>query len=281
MKVCTTIQEIRQELSGLRHSHKIGLVPTMGALHNGHLSLVRSCKTSTEVCVASIFVNPAQFNNAEDLEKYPRTAEKDAELLSSVGCDFLFLPNANEIYPEKPEATIDLGTITKELEGKFRPGHFNGVSLVVSKLFNIIQPHEAFFGQKDLQQFYVIQKLIEQLNFNIGLNMVQTEREANGLAMSSRNQRLSRADREEASLIHQSLQSAKAELSSSLSIHSAKQLVRELFGGSNRFTLEYFEVVDTSNFKPLEKIENKEKVAMCIAAEIGGVRLIDNLLLIS
>lgn len=231
--------------------------------------------------MATIFVNPAQFNNAEDLEKYPRTAEKDTALLKAAGCDFLFMPSTSEIYPEKPEATIDLGTITKELEGKFRPGHFNGVSLVVSKLFNIVQPHEAFFGQKDLQQFYVIQKLIEQLNFDIGLNMVQTERETNGLAMSSRNQRLSVADREEASLIHQSLLAAKTKLNNTLSISSAKNLVRELFEASNRFTLEYFEVVDTSNFTPLKKIENKEKVAMCIAAEIGGVRLIDNLLLIS
>lgn len=281
MKVCTTIQEIRQELSTLRHSAKIGLVPTMGALHNGHLSLIKSCKSSTDICVATIFVNPTQFNNAEDLEKYPRTAEKDAELLRSAGCDFLFMPETREIYPVKAEVEINLGPITEELEGKFRPGHFNGVSLVVSKLFNIIQPNEAFFGQKDLQQYYVIEKLIRDLNFNIKLNMVQTEREANGLAMSSRNLRLSKADREEASLIHQSLQAAKAELNNTLSINFAKQLVRELFSDSVRFTLEYFEVVDTSSFKPLEKIEDKEKVAMCIAAEIGGVRLIDNLLLIS
>lgn len=279
MKVCHSIPEIRQQLGDIRNTSIIGFVPTMGALHQGHVSLVRASKENANVTVASIFVNPTQFNKIEDLEKYPRTLERDLEQLNSAGCDFVFVPEAHEMYPGKPEIKIDLGPITGELEGKFRPGHFNGVGQVVSKLFNIIQPDIAFFGQKDLQQFYVIKKMIDELNFPVQLQMVSTQREPNGLAMSSRNMRLSEDDQEHASLLFRSLLEAKELLKTSNDVKQAKSIVRELFDNSNRLELEYFEVVQTTDFKPLNTVIEQDKTALCIAAEIGGVRLIDNLLL--
>ena len=279
MKVCHSIPEIRQQLGDIRNTSIIGFVPTMGALHQGHVSLVRASKENANVTVASIFVNPTQFNKIEDLEKYPRTLERDLEQLNSAGCDFVFVPEAHEMYPGKPEIKIDLGPITGELEGKFRPGHFNGVGQVVSKLFNIIQPDIAFFGQKDLQQFYVIKKMIDELNFPVQLQMVSTQREPNGLAMSSRNMRLSEDDQEHASLLFRSLLEAKELLKTSNDVKQAKSMVRELFDNSNRLELEYFEVVQTTDFKPLNTVIEQDKTALCIAAEIGGVRLIDNLLL--
>jgi len=281
MKVCYTIQDLREHLASVRNTSKIGFVPTMGALHQGHISLVQDSKMKADITVASIFVNPAQFNNSEDLEKYPRTLESDLAKLNSAGCDFVFVPEASEMYPTIPDIRIDLGTITSELEGKFRPGHFNGVGLVVSKLFNIVQPHFSFFGQKDLQQFYVIKKLVDELNYSLELVMVATQRETNGLAMSSRNMRLSDSDKQEASLLYKALKEGQKRLLSTSDVTETKTLVKELIGTSDRLQLEYFEVVQTTDFKPLELVQIKEKTALCIAAEIGGVRLIDNLLLIS
>lgn len=281
MKVCKTIADLRSELSAFRTSSKIGLVPTMGALHNGHLSLVETARKQADVTVASIFVNPAQFNNPEDLIKYPRTLEDDLKKLEAAQCDFVFTPEVDEVYPSKPEVKINLGPITNQLEGKFRPGHFDGVGLVVSKLFHIVQPDIAFFGQKDLQQFFVIKKLVDELNFPIDLHMVTTEREASGLAMSSRNLRLNPADQEEASLLYKALKRAQSMLLGSSEVAPVKLAIAELFNQSARLELEYFEVVDTSNFKPLDRVKEQSKTAICIAAEIGEVRLIDNLLLIS
>lgn len=281
MKVCHTIPQIRAALTQLRPIGKVGFVPTMGALHEGHMSLVAEAKNNAEVVVASIFVNPTQFNNPEDLEKYPRTLDVDLEKLEGHGCNLVFVPSVNEMYSANDDVKIDLGSITRQLEGAFRPGHFDGVGLVVSKLFNIIQPDMAFFGQKDLQQFYVIKKLVEALNFPIVLKRVTTVRETNGLAMSSRNMRMNDSEKQEASLLYQSLLLSQQSLRTEPKVALAKQKVEELFQESERLQLEYFEVVDTSSFKPLEIVLEPEKTAMCIAAEIGGVRLIDNLLLIS
>ncbi|NVK82923.1 MAG: pantoate--beta-alanine ligase [Cytophagia bacterium] len=281
MKVFNTIQDLRAYLSDFRNNSKIGLVPTMGALHQGHISLVNESKKQADITVATIFVNPTQFNNPEDLEKYPRTLKGDLEKLQAANCDVVFAPETKEVYPNKPEVSINLGAITKELEGKFRPGHFDGVGLVVSKLFHIVQPDLAFFGQKDLQQFFVIKKLVDELNFPLQLQMVPTERELNGLAMSSRNMRLSETEKEEAGLLYESLKEAQKSLLSSPSTLTVKATIEELFKKSERLSLEYFEVVNTSDFKPLQVVTEKEKTALCIAAEIGGVRLIDNLLLIS
>lgn len=254
----------------------------MGALHEGHLSLVKMSVEAGDLPVASVFVNPTQFNNPEDLEKYPKNLDQDLKMLESAGCQAVFAPSVEEMYPFVPDLTINFGSLETELEGKFREGHFKGVGLVVSKLFNIIQPDHAYFGQKDLQQYYIIQKLIQQLSFPIQLRMAPIMREAHGLAMSSRNERLSESDRNEAALIYQSLQEAQKELLKSTSnISAVKQRIHELFKTSDRLTLEYFEVISTDDFKPLKKIKNKATTALCIAAEIGQVRLIDNLLLIS
>ena len=253
----------------------------MGALHAGHISLIEQAKSATDITVASIFVNPTQFNNREDLALYPRTLEADLRKLEEAGCDYVFTPSTDEMYPQSSEVTLKLGSIANELEGKFRPGHFDGVGLVVSKLFNIVQPQKAFFGQKDLQQYFVIQKLISEFNFPVHLFMVPTKREPGGLAMSSRNERLASSDRQEACLLYQALQKAQQLLLQEHSIEQAKKEVKELIASSGRLQLEYFEVVSTADFKPLKKVENKQSTALCIAAEIGGVRLIDNLLLIS
>ena len=191
------------------------------------------------------------------------------------------MPDVEEVYGHKKAVEINLGSITEELEGKLRPGHFNGVALVVSKLFNIIQPELAFFGQKDVQQFFVIQKLRDALNFNIELEMVPTRREKSGLAMSSRNLRLSQADAQEASLIYTCLKMAKENLLKGTSLKSVKDSILELFESSERLALEYFEAVSIDDFKPLTVVEEKSKIVLCMAAVIGNVRLIDNIPLFS
>lgn len=282
MKIFKSISEIRNFVGKLKaKGRQIGLAPTMGALHEGHLTLIHSSNQRCDITIASIFVNPAQFNNKEDLEKYPVSIDQDLEKLKEAGCGAVFLPETHEIYPFETTIQIDFGILSSQLEGKFRPGHFNGVGLVVSKLFNIIRPHCAFFGQKDLQQFFIIKSLRDQLNFPIELVMVPTVREPNGLAMSSRNLRLNQEEKEEAALLLSSLMQAQKVLLSGKSVNQAKAEVQELFSSSKRLALEYFEVIHTSDFKPIEQIRDKENTAMCIAAEIGEVRLIDNLMLIS
>ncbi|MFY0594149.1 pantoate--beta-alanine ligase [Roseivirga sp.] len=282
MKIFETIAEIRQEIHVLRsNNHSIGFIPTMGALHHGHLALIKASKNTCDITVASIFVNPTQFNKPEDLINYPRTNSEDLKKLQDAHCDIVFTPADEEMYPAPVSLTVKLSTISNELEGKFRPGHFDGVGIVVSKLFNIIQPDQAFFGQKDIQQYFIIKELIEQLNFPIKLNMVPTVRETNGLAMSSRNMRLNNQQREDASLIYRCLKTARHSLLTKTLINDVIRYAEELFMNQERLQLEYFEVVDTKDFKQATDTTKREKIALCIAAEIGGVRLIDNLMLIS
>ncbi|MDB4447769.1 pantoate--beta-alanine ligase [Roseivirga sp.] len=282
MEICRTIIEVRNILQKTREAKKsIGLVPTMGALHQGHLKLIEASKKKCDFTVASIFVNPTQFNNPEDLTKYPKTIDEDIIKLTDTGCDALFLPSDEEIYPSPPSLKIKLDNIGEQLEGKFRTGHFDGVGLVVSKLFNIIQPDQAFFGQKDIQQFYIIKALVDQLNFPIQMNMVPTMREPNGLAMSSRNMRLSTEELMEATLIIKTLNKAQERLLSGIDTITVRAEVQKLFAASDRLALEYFEIVNTDDFKPTQQLKDQEKIALCIAAEIGQVRLIDNLMLIS
>jgi len=282
MEICRTIIEVRNILQKTREAKKsIGLVPTMGALHQGHLKLIEASKKKCDFTVASIFVNPTQFNNPEDLTKYPKTIDEDIIKLTDTGCEALFLPSDEEIYPSPPSLKIKLDNIGEQLEGKFRTGHFDGVGLVVSKLFNIIQPDQAFFGQKDIQQFYIIKALVDQLNFPIQMNMVPTMREPNGLAMSSRNMRLSTEELMEATLIIKTLNKAQERLLSGIDTITVRAEVQKLFSASDRLALEYFEIVNTDDFKPTQQLKDKEKIALCIAAEIGQVRLIDNLMLIS
>jgi len=280
MNTFKKIRELRAELLNHRlKNKKIGLVPTMGALHQGHISLVEKAKESSDLVAVSIFVNPTQFNNPEDLEKYPRNIERDLDLLREAGCNIVFAPEVAEIYAAPHDLKINFGALESSLEGKFRPGHFSGVGQIVSKLFNIFQPNNAFFGQKDLQQFFVIKKLIDQLSFPIDLHMVPTKREANGLAMSSRNERLTQGERLEAGLIFKTLQESADAILNGTPINLVIERTNELFKQNQRLTLEYFEVVETDNFTGIPSVSDPKKTALCIAAEIGKVRLIDNLLL--
>ncbi|WP_323757579.1 pantoate--beta-alanine ligase [Roseivirga sp.] len=280
MNTFKKIRELRAELLNHRlKNKKIGLVPTMGALHQGHISLVEKAKESSDLVAVSIFVNPTQFNNPEDLEKYPRNIERDLDLLCEAGCDIVFAPEVAEIYAAPHDLKINFGALENSLEGKFRPDHFSGVGQIVSKLFNIFQPHSAFFGQKDLQQFFIIKKLIDQLSFPIDIHMVPTKREANGLAMSSRNERLTQGERLEAGLIFKTLQESADAILNGTPINLVIERTNELFKQNQRLTLEYFEVVETDNFTGIPSVSDPKKTALCIAAEIGKVRLIDNLLL--
>lgn len=188
MKVIYTKNELFSLIEGYKKEGKcVGFVPTMGALHNGHLSLVKACKNSCDIAVTSVFVNPTQFNDPEDLKRYPRTPEKDAELLKTAGCDLVFMPSVEEIYPEKDTRKFDFGYLETVMEGAKRPGHFNGVGQVVSRLFDIVQPHKAFFGMKDFQQVAIIKNMVNQLKYNIEIIPCPIVREESGLALSSRN----------------------------------------------------------------------------------------------
>lgn len=279
MIVFEKIQDLRAHLNVTHSTKRIGLVPTMGALHQGHLSLVALAQKSCELVVVSVFVNPTQFNNPADLAKYPSDFNKDKALLEAAGVDVIFAPSPQEIYPEKPSLTISFGPLEQQLEGEFRSGHFAGVGIIVGKLFNIVQPNHAFFGQKDLQQFYIIKKLVDEMNFDIELTLAPIIREQHGLAMSSRNERLSTSDRADAALIYQTLNQAKENIRNGLPLRQVTAKVFELFANHERFKLEYFEVINTKNFESIEDTESAESIALCLAAEIGGIRLIDNLLL--
>lgn len=280
MEIIHSIKVLKDYLSSLDRGITKGLVPTMGALHLGHLELVKSAKKISDITIATIFVNPAQFNNPEDLEKYPIQTDKDLEMLSASACDVVFIPDRNELYPTKPSIRIDFGTLETSLEGEFRPGHFAGVGLIISKLYNLVQPDHAFFGQKDIQQYHVIQKLTQELNFPVQVHMVPTVRESSGLAMSSRNLRLSSNEQKEAALIYKCLKSAQKDLVANKNIDQVKNELKEQFEKSNQLELEYFEIVDTNNFLPLSTIQYPQTTALCIAAIINNVRLIDNLPLI-
>ncbi len=256
----------------------IGLVPTMGALHEGHLSLVRASKGENEVTLATIFVNPIQFNNASDLEKYPRTLENDLLLLEKSGCDALFAPDEQEMYASPPSIKMDFGNLEKVMEGAFRPGHFSGVGVVVAKLFNIIKPNHAYFGQKDLQQFLVIQQMVKDLSFPIRVHACPIIRESDGLAMSSRNVRLSPQNRPVAAQLYQALLRAK-EMAPKEGVEKTKQMVASFIGQNSAFTLEYFEIADGVSLASVADIASHKRVALCIAVYLDGVRLIDNVVM--
>lgn len=264
-------------LHSIQNEKTIGLVPTMGALHEGHLDLVKKSKVECDVTVVSIFVNPTQFNNPEDFAKYPNTLTADLKKLEAVGTDFVFLPNTSTIYPEKPVLTLNFGELEHVLEGEFRPGHFNGVGIVVSKLFHLIRPDKAYFGQKDLQQVAVIKRLTKDLSFNIELIVVPTRRETDGLAMSSRNLRLNPVERTQALILHSSLSKAKDELLAGKSWLEVRTQISRDFDEALFVKLEYFELVDPEYFNQFETFDPEKKSSICVAAYLGSVRLIDNL----
>jgi pantoate--beta-alanine ligase len=263
-----------------KNSRKIGLVPTMGALHEGHLSLFERSGKENDVTVGSIFVNPIQFNNPADLEKYPKPLEKDLKMLENIGCDAVFMPSVQLMYPSRPIININFGAMEHVMEGKFRAGHFNGVAIVVAKLFHIIQPDRAYFGQKDLQQYLIIQQMVRDLSFRIELTACPIIRETDGLAMSSRNIRLSNEKRKVAGKLKASL-----DLAASLVFNSPLALIKEkvaqFLSQYPDISLEYFEIADNETLAEVKDVKAHKGIALCIAAHLDGVRLIDNLLLIS
>jgi pantoate--beta-alanine ligase len=280
MEIFKQIAPLKAYLKGLKRQGKtIGLVPTMGALHEGHLSLVKASQSHNQITVSTIFVNPTQFNNPADLLKYPRTIERDTQLLKEVRCDVLFSPENEELYPEKSIVKLDFGHLDKVMEGQFRPGHFSGVGLIVSKLFHIIEPDHAYFGQKDWQQFAVISRLVDELKFNLKVHSVPTLREQDGLAFSSRNLRLNPEQRVNAGVFYQALLRAKKEIKDGKKIPDVKNLVRDLVEKKTDVKHEYFEVAESANLNLLENVNGAKRPIMCIAGYVGDVRLIDNMFL--
>ncbi|HEU5292219.1 MAG TPA: pantoate--beta-alanine ligase [Cyclobacteriaceae bacterium] len=262
-----------------RLGQTVGFVPTMGALHEGHLSLIQASKRDNPITISSIFVNPAQFNNPADLEKYPRTPDMDIAMMEKVGCDALFFPDNGVMYESESTVRFDFGNLERVMEGKFRPGHFSGVALVVSKLFHIVEPDYAYFGQKDWQQFAIIRQLVHELKFNVKLKSVPTLREPDGLAMSSRNMRLTKTQRKKAVLLYQSLMQASDMLKNGSAIAAVKLKVHQMLDKDPEIKLEYFEVADSENLKLLNSVEEAVSPILCTAAFIGDVRLIDNMFL--
>jgi len=271
------IKEIKSLISKLKSENKtIGFVPTMGALHEGHLSLIRESKKQCDATVVSIFVNPTQFNDKSDLEKYPRTLEADLVLLQNLECDIVFTPDVDEMYPEEDTRDFDFGFLETVMEGANRPGHFNGVAQIVSKLFDIVEPDFAFFGKKDFQQVAIINSLVENYNYNVKIIACPIKRENSGLAMSSRNERLTKSDRIEAALINKLLKTS-VEKSKTNSVAEVKEFVENEFSKNNNLDLEYYEIVDDKTLKSINDWNESKNITACIVAHIGGVRLIDNI----
>ena len=278
MKIFNTKAELEQHLSALKHNGlRIGFVPTMGALHQGHLSLINLAKQQTDVVVCSIFVNPTQFNEPKDLELYPKPIANDIEKLESVACDILFKPATSEMYAENEQWVLDLDGLDLLLEGEQRPGHYQGVTQIVKKLFDCVQPHRAFFGQKDYQQFLVIEKMVKKLAMKVELVMCPIVRESDGLAMSSRNIRLSAEERKNALAIYQTLCWMKDHFGH-YGLDELKTLGTEKLRKSPGIVLEYLEICDGDSLL-VATDQNPQKLVVLVAAKLGNTRLIDNILL--
>ena len=283
MKSFSLIKEIQAALKKERsRSKSIGFVPTMGALHEGHLSLIRQSEEENDITVSSIFVNPIQFNNPQDLIKYPRTLKADLALLESAGCDYVFTPEVKEMYPVEPDGSPvkDFGQLETVMEGKFRPGHFKGVAIIVKKLFDIIQPDTAYFGKKDYQQLMIIHSMVDQLKLPIEVIGCPIIREPDGLAMSSRNMQLSIGERKIAPLIFQVLTKTKQK-AGNMPVKDLKSWAIKKLTAEPTFTVEYFEIVDKQTLLPLDSWKKKDNALACTAVYLGGVRLIDNIELFS
>ncbi len=279
MQIFTKIEALKAYLRQKRaNKQTIGLVPTMGALHAGHLFLVESSKAENQVTVGTVYVNPTQFNNASDLDKYPRSIESDMALLEKGGCDALFYPDNQEMYAKTSTVKIEFGDLDRVLEGKFRPGHFSGVALVVSKLFNIVQPDIAYFGQKDFQQFKIISRLVEELKFGVQLRCIPTLREPDGLAMSSRNLRLNEEERRKAIILFQSLSYAKEAIEQGKAWHRIKEDIQAKWDKEKGTKLDYVELADQENLILLDNVKDATSAIMLMAGFVGEVRLIDNMM---
>lgn len=255
---------------------KIGFAPTMGALHEGHLSLYKAAKKENDEVISSIFVNPTQFNNPDDFQKYPKTLEKDIELLEKAGVDAVYVPNVEEMYPDGLNSKkYDFDGLENEMEGKYRPGHFDGVGTIVEELFRQVQPHNAYFGEKDYQQLAIIKKMVEKTKLPVKIHGVPTLREEDGLAMSSRNVRLTETQRKEATIIYETLTKVK-EWFKVISLEEIKQKVTDIFRNSN-FELEYFVIADEETLKEANAIDEDKEYRAFIVAYADTVRLIDNM----
>ena len=259
---------------------QIGFVPTMGALHNGHLSLLKQCCAENDISIASIYVNPTQFNDSRDFQNYPRNFQNDMALLEKNGCDILFLPDDKEMYPEPDARQFNFGAMGSVMEGKYRPGHFNGVAQIVTKLFDAVNPHRAYFGRKDFQQLAIIRKLTKNYNYPVEIVECPTIRESDGLAMSSRNTLLTPDQRRAAPVIYQTLCKV-CEMKDQNNIDTIQTFVEKSINSNPFLQLEYFQIVDTFTLDSLTRLTPEIPTTACIAVFAGNVRLIDNIELIS
>jgi len=279
MKIITNPKIMQLESFKNKAKHKsIGFVPTMGALHQGHLSLIHAARKENEVVVVSIFVNPAQFGPKEDLKRYPRPVKRDLELCKNAGVDFIFNPNPNQMYPQGYKTYVSVEQLSQVLCGKSRPGHFRGVATVITKLFNIVQPDRAYFGQKDAQQSVIIKRLVEDLNFTAKVKVLPIVREAQGLALSSRNSYLSPKEREVGLVLSRALKLAKELIFKGTK--DTKKIVsamRKLIAKEELAKIEYIEIIDSKNLKYLKRISGR--CFIVLAVWIGKTRLIDNILI--
>ena len=275
MKIFKTQRTLKDYLSSIQGEFEVGFVPTMGSLHQGHLSLIQNAKKRCDIVVCSIFVNPTQFNKVSDFTNYPKDSLEDIELLQTAGCDILFLPNdVNEVYQNEEKVSLELGNIVNVLEGEHRPGHFDGVIRVVKLLFDIVQPDKAFFGLKDFQQFLVIQKMAKVLNMEIEVLGCDIIREDNGLAMSSRNKRLSNIELKNALVLQKALHHCK----NNFGKIGLQDLQAECFGILQKESEpEYFEICDAESLLPITEESHPENIRAFTATSIGEIRLIDNI----
>src|SRR6266403_1422779 len=279
MKICTTSEQARDVCRAARRAGaRIGLIPTMGALHGGHLSLVRAAKGQSNFLAVSIFVNPLQFGSTEDFSTYPRTFERDRDLLKHEGVDLIFVPSVAEMYPKDAVTYVNVEGLSERLDGRSRPGHFRGVTTIVAKLFHIIEPDAAFFGQKDAAQLAVIRRMVRDLNFPVEIVACPILRESDGLAMSSRNAYLNREERGRALVLQHSLHQVRQEFQAGERI-AAKLIsaAKEVFAREPQVALDYFEIIDPETLDPVERIAQRTLVA--VAAHVGPTRLIDNTVL--
>lgn len=276
MKVFTKNAELSREMA--RGAGRTGLVPTMGALHEGHLSLVEKCRAECDRAVVSVFVNPTQFNDPNDLKNYPRTEEADLALLEKTGVDYVLMPSVEDIYPQKDTRVFDLGTTDKTMEGAHRPGHFNGVAQVVSRLFDIVRPERAYFGEKDFQQIAVIRRMVEIEKFPIEIVDCPICREADGLALSSRNVRLTPENRAQAPMIHKTLLES-VDWADTLPLDETRRKVVAQLNAIPCMEVEYYEIVDPLTMQPLQSWDTPHNgnAVGCITCYCGDVRLIDNI----
>lgn len=277
MRVVKTISELKSLISGYKQENKtVGLVPTMGALHAGHKSLVDRARKENDIVVVSVFVNPTQFNNKQDLTTYPRTEERDCALLEAAGCDVVFMPAVEEVYPEPDNRQFDLGAVAEVMEGAHRPGHFNGVAQIVSKLFGFVEPDRAYFGEKDFQQIAVIRKMVQLEGFKLQIVACPIKREDDGLALSSRNVRLTAEQRQLAPNIYRVLKES-CNFAKSHTVAETEKFVVDSLNALPQMEVEYYSIVDALTMQPVSDWVDADSITGCITVYCGEVRLIDNI----